>query len=145
MAGAREDCPEDHHVAVERFIHQIAKSRRADFHGPNFVDDDKPPRLDRLTNRLNANGFERRKIETIFPNALRRCEIDMGQYHIVAVERHDLKPDSRTVFSDLLGIKATGALRQLVQNALDQRCFAGAGPTREENFLGHTKPKWMME
>src|SRR5207249_4313691 len=142
--GSCEDCGEDRQVGVERLAHRIAKDCRADFHRADFIDHDKPPRMDRFADRLDAHCFERGKIEPVFPDALGRCEIDMREYSFIPVERHDLESDPRAMFADLLGIKTTGALRQLLQNTLDQRRLARAGTTGEQNFLAHGEKSHQM-
>ena len=90
--------------------HGVAKNRRADLHRPNFVDDNKAPCVDGVTNRLDADFFERGQVETVFPEPLRCCEIDMGEYRLITIERRDLESDPYAVLSNLLCIKATATL-----------------------------------
>jgi hypothetical protein len=58
----------------------------------------------------------------------------MSKYDLLALERHDLESGARATVADFLGVKATGALRQILYNPLDQCRLAAAGTTGEQNF-----------
>ena len=61
----------------------------------------------------------------------------MGEYDLIVIERHDLESDACAMIADFLGIKTTGALRQIIYDTLDQRRLAATGMAGEHNFLGH--------
>ena len=61
----------------------------------------------------------------------------MGEYDLLAVERHDLESDARATVVDFLGVKSASASRQSIYNTLDQGRLAAAGTAGEQNFLGH--------
>src|SRR5438132_9698857 len=94
-------------------------------------------RLHRFTDGFDADRFERGKIKPVFSKALGRFEIDVSEYDLIAVERHDLEAGARATLADFLGIKTTSALRQIIYNTLDQRRLAATGTTCKQNFFGH--------
>ena len=61
----------------------------------------------------------------------------MGQYALVAIERHQPESDADAAVADFLCIKTSGALRQILHDAFDERCFAATGAACEQNFLVH--------
>ena len=61
----------------------------------------------------------------------------MGEYDLIAIERHDLESDACATVADLLSVKTTGALRQIIYDTLDQRRLAATGTAGEHNLLGH--------
>jgi hypothetical protein len=63
----------------------------------------------------------------------------MGEHGVAALKRHNLESDPSTMIANLLRIETTEALRQFIQNTLDQRRFAGTGTTRNQNFLAYAE------
>ena len=96
-----------------------------------------PPLPDRLTDRVDADAFQRGKIKPVLSQVLGRFEIDMGEYDLLAIEGHDLESGARTTVADFLGVKTTSVSRQIIYNTLDQCCLAAPGTAREQNFFAH--------
>jgi len=61
----------------------------------------------------------------------------MGEYDLIAIERHDLESGAGATVADLLSIKTTGGLRQIIYDTLDQCRLTATGTAGEQNFFGH--------
>jgi len=59
----------------------------------------------------------------------------MGQYVLVAVERHQPESDADAAVADFLGIKTSGALRHILHDSFYERRLAATGTACEQNFL----------
>ena len=66
----------------------------------------------------------------------------MGEYDLLAVERHDLESGACATVADFLGVKTTSASRQIIYNTLDQCRLAAAGTAGEQNLFGHNARLW---
>ena len=136
--GSREDCREHRDFAAERFGDRVAKNRGANFHWADLIDHHQALLSDRLTNSGDADSFQRRKIESVFSQAIGCFEIDMGEYSLLAINRYDLESGARATVANFLGVKTTSGSRQIICNPPDQCRLATAGATGEQNFFSHS-------
>ena len=89
--------------------------------------------------RPDADSFQCGKVKPVFSYVLGCFEIDMGEYNLLAIERHDLESGAHATVADFLGVKTTSTLRQAAYDTFNQRCFPAAGATGEQNFFGHNR------
>src|SRR6266566_719093 len=94
-------------------------------------------RSDGSAQRGDTNGLESGQVESVFSYAVRCLEINMGEHSLFTSERDDFESDARTTLADFLGIKTAGRSRQLIHDALDQRCLSTPWTTCEQNFVVH--------
>jgi hypothetical protein len=124
-------------IDVQRLIYGVAKDARPDFHRTDLVDDNKVTRSEGSAQRGDTDGLESGQVDSIFSYAVRCLEINMEEHSLFTSERDDFESDARTTLVDFLGIKPTGRSRQLIQDALDQRCLSTTWATCEQNFPRH--------
>src|SRR6266566_5146163 len=96
-------------------------------------------RSDGSAQRGDTNGLESGQVESVFSYAVRCLEINMGEHSLFTSERDDFESDARTTLADFLGIKTAGRSRQLIHDALDQRCLSTPWTTCEQNFPRHRR------
>jgi hypothetical protein len=126
-------------IDLQRLIYGVAKDARPDFHRTDLVDDNKVTRSDGSAERGDTHGLESGQVESVFSYAVRCLEINMGEHSLFTSKRDDFESDARTTLADFIGIKTAGWSRQLIHDALDQRCLSTPWTTCEQNFPRHRR------